>query len=562
MPSIYTWPCCHYLNDKRIWLYGQLKLFASGLLFIEDTKNVISEEPKKLHVSFLHIVEIKKSRSTLLYGCIVVKINEENLWFSSFQQRENVFNILEHFWKEQLFSEETTDKKFSCYDLQLLNNCTYLILNNKIEPLFAPYSQNSIMTQQFILVIKPANHVYSFINPQNLLSIKFKIKTKQWDSTTIGILNIVARLQPIFISENVVQINIFSQLEIFICVDTFAHNILVQIGAIRICSTALVDRTTKCASFLSQYLFQRLVMHGRHKTYVSILFFRNQELLQIVYDTQNTLMGAAQTLHAQGQQISRTSHNMNMIHNDITVAERLTSDIDSWFGAWRLKLPMKKTNALPARIESPISTDSIEYPVLISEKSNENHTKGHLVLRKENLEILGSNSEILFNFIIKQISEINVHSPWDVSFVRHCIGSYDTVVHITSKKTPMILKTLEKVYKCEFYYDDPPIEQDTDLDEMLINKSSIASKEIDTNKAVLLQTGQQQNLSSTRDKQKPVSDEDARELSAVLNNIKTLAENISIEQDAQIKQIDELTVSVDKANTRIKATDWKVKKLT
>lgn len=398
MPSIYTWPCCHYLNDKRIWLYGQLKLFVSGLLFIEDTKNVSSEEPKKLHVSFLHIVEIKKARSTLLYGCIVVKVNEENLWFSSFQQRENVFNILEHFWKEQLFSEETTDK--------------------------------------------------------------------------------------------------------------------------------------------------------------------NQELLQIVYDTQNTLMDAAQTLHAQGQQISRTSHNMNMMHNDITVAERITSDIDSWFGAWRLKLPMKKTNALPERIESPISTDSIEYPVLISEKSNENHTKGYIVLRKETLEILGSKSEILFNFVIKQISEINVHSPWDVSFVRHCIGSYDTVVHITSKKTPMILKTLEKVYKCEFYYDDPPIEPDSDLDEMIINESSIASKEIDTNKAVLLQTGQQQDFSSTRDRQKPVSDEDARELSAVLNNMKTLAENISIEQDAQIKQIDDLTVSVDKANTRIKATDWKVKKLT
>lgn len=85
---------------------------------------------------------------------------------------------------------------------------------------------------------------------------------------------------------------------------------------------------------------------------------------------------------------------------------------------------------------------------------------------------------------------------------------------------------------------------------------------LDTNKAVLLQTGQQQDFSSTRDRQKPVSDEDARELSAVLNNMKTLAENISIEQDAQIKQIDDLTVSVDKANTRIKATDWKVKKLT
>lgn len=63
-------------------------------------------------------------------------------------------------------------------------------------------------------------------------------------------------------------------------------------------------------------------------------------------------------------------------------------------------------------------------------------------------------------------------------------------------------------------------------------------------------------------KQKQISKEDENELSKVLNNMKSLALNISVEQDAQLKQIDSLSQSVDRANSRIKSTDWRVKNAT
>ena len=44
--------------------------------------------------------------------------------------------------------------------------------------------------------------------------------------------------------------------------------------------------------------------------------------------------------------------------------------------------------------------------------------------------------------------------------------------------------------------------------------------------------------------------------------MKTLATDISIEQDAQLKQIDSINQSVERATSRVKAVDYRVKKST
>ena len=71
--------------------------------------------------------------------------------------------------------------------------------------------------------------------------------------------------------------------------------------------------------------------------------------------------------------------------------------------------------------------------------------------------------------------------------------------------------------------------------------------------------------SSLRQKQKKrsaLSEEETDEISTVLRSMKTLATDIAAEQDLQLQQIDALNKSVERANSQIKQTDSKVKKMT
>ncbi|XP_005091799.3 synaptosomal-associated protein 47 [Aplysia californica] len=58
-----------------------------------------------------------------------------------------------------------------------------------------------------------------------------------------------------------------------------------------------------------------------------------------------------------------------------------------------------------------------------------------------------------------------------------------------------------------------------------------------------------------------VSDAEAAELSATLENLKSLALDISTEQDSQLDMIDRVTQSVDRADYRQKELDKKMNKL-
>ena len=55
-----------------------------------------------------------------------------------------------------------------------------------------------------------------------------------------------------------------------------------------------------------------------------------------------------------------------------------------------------------------------------------------------------------------------------------------------------------------------------------------------------------------------ITNKDADELSKVLQSMKHMATDINLEQDAQLKQIDKLTDSVDRAKTRLTTTSRRV----
>ncbi|MEE6467464.1 hypothetical protein FKM82_007254 [Ascaphus truei] len=98
---IKTWPCSYFLTSERRWIPGRLCLTPKSLRFI-------AEKTGELLVSFhlSGICEIKKESSSFIFSSITVLEKEHaKHWFSSLlPNRDVVFTVLEHFWREQLLS--------------------------------------------------------------------------------------------------------------------------------------------------------------------------------------------------------------------------------------------------------------------------------------------------------------------------------------------------------------------------------------------------------------------------------------------------------------------------
>ena len=102
MVSLFNWNCSYYNESDKNWHYGKLYLYPEGLIFNESKSNHSMQLPFNL------IRGIKKGVSSLIYSCLLIELKLSCLYFSSFNNRDNVFNIIMHFWNHLL---ETDDPK-------------------------------------------------------------------------------------------------------------------------------------------------------------------------------------------------------------------------------------------------------------------------------------------------------------------------------------------------------------------------------------------------------------------------------------------------------------------
>ncbi|XP_064410624.1 synaptosomal-associated protein 47 [Latimeria chalumnae] len=97
--SVHSWTGSYYLSSERRWVCGKLMLTPASLRFT-------AEKGGETLVDFQlsSISEVKKEASSLIFSSLTV-LEQGNVkhWFSSLQPNRNaVFNVLEHFWREQL----------------------------------------------------------------------------------------------------------------------------------------------------------------------------------------------------------------------------------------------------------------------------------------------------------------------------------------------------------------------------------------------------------------------------------------------------------------------------
>ena len=176
------------------------------------------------------------------------------------------------------------------------------------------------------------------------------------------------------------------------------------------------------------------------------------QLLDTLYDAQKTLTSAGMTVQKQGQQIDAACSNMNKIHNDLGVAETLIYNLDSWLNKWNLETPHVYID-VPA---NNMIIEKSEYPIVYARTQREKHLPGTLVVSNKSFHIFNAKGNLDVFFAVKEVTEISVHTPWEMTMSQLKIGEAGQCVHLIAARLVHILQTLEILLPGKINYEDPP----------------------------------------------------------------------------------------------------------
>ncbi len=96
------------MAEKRGWLYGALSITSPNSIQFNTADDGRNKGVKSdLTLRFDQFTEIKKASSTIVFSCIVIVTGSAQHWFSSLYNRDVVYNVLEHFWRERLIPSQS-----------------------------------------------------------------------------------------------------------------------------------------------------------------------------------------------------------------------------------------------------------------------------------------------------------------------------------------------------------------------------------------------------------------------------------------------------------------------
>ncbi|EDO49418.1 predicted protein [Nematostella vectensis] len=377
MAKVREWKASYYVETKRVWVYGSLFINPRFICFTEE-----SEASNRINfkVYFGEFLEIKKETTTVFYSALTVRTKDKKHWFSSLQSRTNTFNVLEHFWKEALFSTSSESPS-----------------NPSVSP-------------------------------------------------------------------------------------------------------------------------------------------GGQELLNLLNDSATVLSTSARAIERQGKQIDHACQTMNKLHNDLGVAETLIHSLGAWVNQWNLETPNIYINV-------PETTDDIaktEFPIIYANGRKSKKEPGAAVLSNHKLEIFNAERQAIFEFELKRVNEIVIHTPWEMTINRASIGQPDCHVIIMSARLVQLLSRLEVAIGSKMIFEDPPEGVSKALNRHRSDDELTNSLQVDG----------EYKISSKG--LKTVSDREAAEMTQILQDMKSMALGIQNEQTRQLGQLDCLSDSLDKANERVR----------
>uniref|UniRef100_A0A8D2Q2D6 Synaptosomal-associated protein 47 n=1 Tax=Zosterops lateralis melanops TaxID=1220523 RepID=A0A8D2Q2D6_ZOSLA len=177
---------------------------------------------------------------------------------------------------------------------------------------------------------------------------------------------------------------------------------------------------------------------------------RGRELTGILEGSQRRLQDTAQVLHAQGEQFDNIIRGLNKIQGDMDVADRLLTELESpsWWPfstkLWKTPQDSKPKETPPAAPNpKPEEETLLRIPVIITQGPDSNSKPGKLTLLPSGLEIWDCNSHLVHRFESREVDEIRVHSPYEISVRQRFIGKPDTSYRLLAARMPQLIPLLQ-----------------------------------------------------------------------------------------------------------------------
>ncbi|NWS13796.1 SNP47 protein, partial [Pachyramphus minor] len=302
---------------------------------------------------------------------------------------------------------------------------------------------------------------------------------------------------------------------------------------------------------------------------------KGKELTGMLVGSQKRLEDTAKVLHHQGEQFDNIMRGLHKIEGDMDVADRLLTELESpswWpFSSKLWKAPLESKPKEAATVPDPKTQEGIilRIPVIVTHRTDSNAKPGKLTLFASGLEISDCNSQVIHRFEARDVDDIRVHTPYEISVRQRFIGKPDTSYRLLSARMPEVIPILEMQFskKIQFLEDalgfvgarkSPQVDLGTSiwqaatglLGGVVQPGSPAGSREGMDNDQVQLQQHEK------------VSQEEAKELRQILKKLKGLALETEAELERQDEALDSISSSVDRATLTIDKQNRRMKRLT
>lgn len=112
-PPVFKSKSTYYNPVTKKWQAGDFMLHRNHLEFITENSDEETKNPFHLSLPLSTISSIEKRKSSFVFDAVMLRVGSETHWFSSFPNRNAVYNNLELFWRDNLMVKSFNIKQNS-----------------------------------------------------------------------------------------------------------------------------------------------------------------------------------------------------------------------------------------------------------------------------------------------------------------------------------------------------------------------------------------------------------------------------------------------------------------
>ncbi|NWT93205.1 SNP47 protein, partial [Urocynchramus pylzowi] len=299
---------------------------------------------------------------------------------------------------------------------------------------------------------------------------------------------------------------------------------------------------------------------------------KGKELTGMLEGSQKRLEDTAKVLHSQGEQFDNIMRGLHKIEGDMDVADRLLTELESpsW---WPFSTKLWKTPLEAKPKESPAAPDPraqegilLRIPVIVTRGTDSGAKPGKLTVLPWGLEIEDCNSQLLQRFQWRDVDEIRVRTPYEISVRQRFVGRPDASCRLLAARMPQAIPILQARFSGKIQF----------LEDALGFAGAGKSPQADLGTSVwqaatgflgaavnpAFPAGSAEGTGKEQVQLQKISQEEAKELQQILRKLKGLALETEAELERQDEALDGIGSSVERATLGIARHSRRMRKLT